>query len=435
MAKIHDYNLGYSLLKPYAGSHTRLSYRKTATIGEERIPKDGAVIIAPNHSNALMDALNVLRSHEGATVFGARADLFKRKPIAAIMTFLRILPMVRERDGIRNVLGNIDTMNTISEALGDGTPFCMFCEGTHRTMHSLLPLKKGIFRTAWTTLDQNPGKKVYIVPVGLEYGDYFRYRSTCLIEYGEPLDFGEFVDNHDNMPQGEVYLALSRELQDRMSKLITYIPDNDDYEAKWALVRMICAGEKGSLEDRRKENRKIAAIIEDYLADESREPEMRKLLTDVLGYDKKRQDMRISSHSFSGPKIKGLLKLPFVVCLLPIWLVSAILTMPVWATSWIVCRKTRDTAFHNSLRAGLRIVLSPLTCLIWIIIGASVLPLAGKKIILILIFFVAAYSGMLNLFYDYKEFARRTISDVRLMLGGRKLREEREMLIKRFLAI
>ena len=435
MAKIHEYNPVYSFLRPYVDSRTRLSYRKTATIGLERIPKDGAIIFAPNHSNALMDALNVLRSRKGATVFGARADLFKRKPIAAIMTMLRILPMVRERDGIRNVLGNLETMNTISEALADGTPFCVFCEGTHRTMHSLLPIKKGIFRTAWTTLDQNPGKKVYIVPVGLEYGDYFRYRSTCLMEFGEPLDFGDFVDNHDNMPQGDIYLALAKELKDRMSKLITYIPDNEDYEAKWALIKMICAEEKGSLEDRRKENRKIAEIIEDYLTDESREHDMRALLTDVLGFDKKRQDMRISSHSFSGPKIKGLLKLPFVVSLLPFWLICALFTMPVWATSWIVCSKTEDTAFHNSLRAGFRIVLSPLTFLIWVILGAAVLPFAGWKSLLILIFFAVAYSGMLDFFYDYKEFARRTISDVRLLFNNKDLRKERERLIKRFLAI
>lgn len=435
MAKIHEFNPVYSILKPYADSRTRRSYRKTATIGLERIPKDGAVIFAPNHSNALMDALNILRSRKGATVFGARADLFKRKPIAAIMTMLRILPMVRERDGIRNVLGNIDTMNTISEVLGDGTPFCLFCEGTHRTKHSLLPIKKGIFRTAWTTLDQNPGKKVYIVPVGLEYGDYFRYRSTCLMEFGEPLDFGDFIDSHDDMPQGELYLALAKELKDRMSKLITYIPDNEDYEAKWALVKMICAGEKGSLEDRRKENRKIAEIIEDYLADESRENEMRALLTDVLGFDKKRQDMRISSHSFSGPKIKGLLKLPLVVCLLPLWLIYALLTMPVWATSWIVCSKTADTAFHNSLRTGFRIVLSPLTFLIWVILGAAVLPFAGWKSLLILIFFAGAYSGAIDFFHDYMEFARRTISDIRLLLNNKGLRKERERLIKRFLAI
>ena len=198
---------------------------------------------------------------------------------------------------------------------------------------------------------------------------------------------------------------------------------------------MICAGEKGSLETRRKENRKIAEIIEDYLVDESREHEMRALLTDVLGFDKKRQDMRISSHSFSGLGIKGLLKLPFVVSLLPFWLICGLFTMPVWATSWIVCSKTEDTAFHNSLRTGFRIVLSPLTFLIWVIIGAAVLPFAGWKSMLILISFAVAYSGMLNFFHDYKEFARRTISDVRLLFNGRKLKEEREKLIKRFLAI
>ena len=36
------------------------AYSEISIVGKENIPTDGAVIFAPNHTNALMDALSVL---------------------------------------------------------------------------------------------------------------------------------------------------------------------------------------------------------------------------------------------------------------------------------------------------------------------------------------------------------------------------------------
>ena len=57
--KIQDYNLWYSLLRYYVDFTLKLSYRNIRYAGRERIPTDGAIIYAPNHTNALMDALVV----------------------------------------------------------------------------------------------------------------------------------------------------------------------------------------------------------------------------------------------------------------------------------------------------------------------------------------------------------------------------------------
>ena len=115
--KIYQNDFGYTLLKPIVDWTVKNSYRKVEVIGKENIPSDGAVIIAPNHCNTLMDALVVLRAFDGPTVFGARADLFNRPFIAKLMYFVRILPMVRQRDGLRNVLKNNETQEIIVEIL------------------------------------------------------------------------------------------------------------------------------------------------------------------------------------------------------------------------------------------------------------------------------------------------------------------------------
>ena len=121
MGKIYENDRLYSMLRYYVDYCIRTSYRETTVCGQENIPEDGAVIIAPNHCNTLMDALVVLRARSGATVFGARADLFRKygKPL----TFCRIVPMVRKRDGIREVAKNIETNEKVVEVLENDIPF------------------------------------------------------------------------------------------------------------------------------------------------------------------------------------------------------------------------------------------------------------------------------------------------------------------------
>ncbi len=58
--KIQDYDITYSLLRHYVDFTLKLSYRNIRYVGREKIPQDGAVIYAPNHTNALMYALIIL---------------------------------------------------------------------------------------------------------------------------------------------------------------------------------------------------------------------------------------------------------------------------------------------------------------------------------------------------------------------------------------
>ena len=126
---IYDPDFRYNILKPGVDWCTRRSYRSIKVAGLENIPTDGAVLMTPNHTNTLMDALVVLQTDKTPKVFGARADIFKHKLIAEFMTFARILPMVRQRDGLRNVLKNHESFETIVSTLESGMTFCLYPEG------------------------------------------------------------------------------------------------------------------------------------------------------------------------------------------------------------------------------------------------------------------------------------------------------------------
>ncbi len=423
--KIWQKDIGYTLLRPVVDGTTKSGYRKVEVHGYENIPKDGAVIIAPNHCNTLMDALVILRAFKDETVFGARADIFNKPAVAKIMYFLRILPQIRQRDGLRNVLKNNDTQETIVEALENQVRFCVFPEGKHRPAHSLQPLGKGVFRAALAANAKFGDKfPVYIVPAGLEYGDYFRYRSTSLITFGKPINVTEFVRNNPVENEVQLIEPLKKELTERMSGLITFIKDDGQLADKWTLTKIL-AIEKGVrygntfsiLYNDMLANREIVAGIERKCGEKPEE--MAGLLEKVGEFEKIRCRKGISIYSFRKKNefMNILLRSLIAILGLPYWICSAVLASPMWLTYNALRKKTKDRAFHNTVGFGTKLAFSILLGIIYITLAFCLFPwifaLAGLVIIL---------PTYMRYFFDYKEAMRRFISDIRLM-GEKKLKE------------
>ena len=430
---IYDKDLGYTILKPIVDWNTKHSYRKIEVTGKENIPKDGAVIIAPNHCNTLMDALVILQAFKDESVFGARADIFNKPFIAKIMTFVRILPMVRQRDGLRNVLKNNETQEIIVDTLENKVRFCMYPEGRHRPAHSLQTLGKGTFRAALAANSKFGDKMpVYIVPTGIEYGDYFRYRSTCLITFGEAINVTEFVKGLNVENEVQMIEPLRKELSSRMSKLITFIKDDEQLYNKWALTKMLAAdkglryGDFGrSLHKGMLANREIVAEIEK--ACEDKPEEMEKLLEKVAEFDKKRRKKGISIYSFrkKNEALNAVGKAFAALIGLPYWIFSAIVSSPMWLTYNLLRSKTRDKAFHNTVGFGVKLALGTILLITYAILAFCLLPWPYALALTLLT--IPSYSY----FFDYIEGMRRYISDLKL-LGEKKLRGKFKDIVKEF---
>lgn len=424
--KIYEKNLGYTLLKPIVDWNLKHSYRKVEVRGQENLPEDGAIILAPNHCNTLMDALVMLRAYKGPTVFGARADMFNKQLIAKIMYFLRILPMVRQRDGLRNVLKNYETTDIIVETLENDVRFCMYPEGRHRPMHSLQTLGKGVFRAALAANAKlGERKPVYIVPVGLEYGDYFRYRSTSLATYGKPINVTEFIRTLNVENEAQMMEPLRKELSERIAGLITYIKDDEDYNGKWTLVRLLALGFKGSLSARKDNNRKIVAEIEK--ACEAHPEEMKALLERADRFDRNRRKKGVSIYSFSARCgfCRVLWKALAAVIGLPYYIFSAIVSLPLWAVFEFLKKKIKDKAFRNTAGFGVKLGGGIIFGLVWTILAFCLAP--WKYALAFVLLMIPTY----GYFYDYNEFMRRFLSDIRLM-ADRKLKESGAEIVNEF---
>ena len=380
------------------------------------------MIFGVNHSNTLMDALVLLAADNIKKVFIARGDIFKNPAVAKILNFLRILPIFRIRNGVAAVRQNDDSLNKAVDVIHDHVDLYLFPEGTHRTKHSLMRMGKGLFHIA---LDANKqfGEKspVYIIPTAIEYGDYFRYRSTAMIHFGQPINVTEFIQNTTEENEAIIINQLKDILGEEISKLFTYIPDDEDYDAIWEIVKMKNEKRAGSLFKKMLRNRETVAKVLKFR--EEKPEEAKDLFERVLAFDKERRRQKISVMSTARkyPLINFIWRLAVLLVGLPYFAASAIVNLPVWLTTSIIKSKLKDKAFSNTVSFGVEFVLFPLVFIIGTILLFCYLPWYWALGGMVLLFF--SY----RVFVDYCELCRRWISDVRWTFKTR-LRKQYESL-------
>lgn len=380
--KIQDYDRLYSMLFHYVRFSVKLSYRSILQVGEENIPKDGAIIFAPNHTNTLMDALVVLAYNCQPKVFVARADIFRNRKLAQIFTFLKIMPIMRQRDGISAVKKNQEIIDKAVDVLKDRIPFCIFPEGTHQAKYSSLPLSKGIFRIAYQAHDLMPDVPLYIVPVGIKYGDFFRFRSTIRMEFGKPINVGEFIAENAHMTPQEQTNVLKDLLTERLHSTIFHIPNDEDYAATYEVCNAVEPFEmeklshsgKHTLEVQHEANKQALKRIE--ALKESNPEKAKKLLE--LGKEacklRKKKGIDTESASVKKPLLSRLERVLLTLITLPYTLPVSVLASPVVLLCQFIFTKLKDPAFRNSVRFVVNLVVWPLFVLIYAIISFCLLP-------------------------------------------------------------
>ena len=384
--KVQDYNFAYDFLRHYVDTALKLSYREIKYVGREFIPKDGAVIFAPNHTNALMDALVILALDRQPKVFVARADIFRNPKIAKILHFLKIMPIMRMRDGYEEVKKNNETIERAVDVLRDRIPFCIFPEGTHQAKYSSLPLSKGIFRIAFSAQELMPDMPLYIVPVGLRYGNFFRFRSTVRVQIGEPINVGKFIAEHSELSTPEQMTLLRDMLTEHMHRSIFHIPNDEDYDAMYEICATVVKSQvknykfvvdgkplKGLDAHFEANNRTIREIGQLREANPEKAAELLRLGKEAFDI---RTSKRISLNSVSVkyPLWSRVLKVLFLILTLPYTLPVSLLSLPLTGVTAMLFTKIKDFAFRNSVRFVINIVLWPLLMIIYAIIAYIVLP-------------------------------------------------------------
>jgi 1-acyl-sn-glycerol-3-phosphate acyltransferase len=411
---IEKYSAGYALLKTVAGFwHNNVFYRKVIVLDRENINPNDHIIFAPNHQNALMDALAVLFTQKGQNVFLARADIFKRKTLAAILYFLKILPVYRIRDGFSSLKSNDEIFIKTIDVLKNKNGLVILPEGDHAGFRRLRQLKKGICRVAFQSDEATDfSLKIKIIPVGLEYSNYSRFRQVLTVAYGKPIEVSDYFDSYKLNPERALNELRSR-LSDEMKNIMVHIESEEDYEAIDELRIMI----NGKYSD----DIKVTKLFRDRLLvkkmnrlKNTDETLYRRICSLSMSIKKKAKELNTDYRLLEKKKhplgwlIAGIISL---IVTFPLFIYGNIFNLTFLEIPNLQIRKIKDPQFHSSIRYAISLILAFVFLPLYLILSLFIF---SSWWLGLLIFLTIPVSGLFAWNY-YLQFKR--------IMGGFRIRK------------
>ncbi len=384
--RIEQWSFGYHLLKSYHDFCFKI-YFKTTVVGLDKVPFDKSLILAANHQNSLIDALAVLSIRRWQPVFLARADVFKSPTLVKILTFLKILPVYRIRDGFQNLQLNDDIFRKTLDVLKNHSGIGILPEGNHFGQRRLRPLKKGIARIAFQAEDAcNNELKIQIIPIGLNYSNYVSLRSRLLIRLGQPIDISKYLELYRQNP-AQAYNTLIEELEAGMKAEMIQI-DDQTYYAEYEMLRdiftptYIKAKKLPKHHNSQFEVDKMMIARVDQLKG-SNPSKFKTLMEDVKTYSRLIQEAGITAKSASITCLRlwGLLaRIPLLFATLPLFVWGFVNNIVPIASAYLLSKKIKDVQFISSVRFVVGMFLFPImytiqTLAFWAISGNGIYTL------------------------------------------------------------
>lgn len=176
-------------------------YRRVEVAGIEKLDQPGGVLLCANHANALADAV-ILQAVTGRLLHPlARSGLFANPLLRPVLAMIKAVPVYRRQDapkqagenGASHMDGNQDSFARCYEMLGRGEVLLIFPEGQSHSDPSLRPIKTGAARMALGARAAN-GEAPRVLPVGLNFVNKGNFRSSVLVQFGEPVSLEAYND-------------------------------------------------------------------------------------------------------------------------------------------------------------------------------------------------------------------------------------------------
>ena len=345
----------YAFLSPAVKLGLKLWHRRWETHGTENVP-EGPVLLIANHQNGMEDPVVCCLEMTRQCHFLTRADIFAKPRINTLLRRLNMIPVYRPRDRKANAKDlNAQSFATARERLAQGAIVSLFPEGNHKNQHSLRPFKTGVARMAfesleaWESVPDSP-KEIAILPVGLEYENYPKFRNSLLVNIGTPIYAADLLPLFKTDQKAAIDQLIQRARTALLAQMI-HLPSDERYDIRLALLDIAtwAQDQKGSGRLRTQfEQRKICA---DQL---ERFTEAKRSACDqaLLDYTSACTTLGMSLHNVPRKKRKtGYLLRSLLVALigLPIALFGAVVHFPIaWLTHVVVNKKIKDTHFKSS---------------------------------------------------------------------------------------
>lgn len=217
-------------------------FRRIEIEGLGHVPAAGPVILAPNHTNALIDPMVLLTLLERPLTLTAKRSLTKNPLLRPLLRGLGVVLFDRSQDRRQGAdpARNRAALADCRRRLRAGTALCIFPEGVSHSDPKMRPFKPGAALLALDYLEQegNHGR-LTIVPVGLHYEEKDRFRSSVRVRFGPPLDVARWLESNP----GADRTALKKEIESRVRALtLNFERRRELYLHLWASELLVTGG-------------------------------------------------------------------------------------------------------------------------------------------------------------------------------------------------
>jgi glycerol-3-phosphate O-acyltransferase/dihydroxyacetone phosphate acyltransferase len=165
-------------------------FRSVETVGLERFPQRGPVVVIANHGGGFVDPALLASVLPRAPRFLAMATLWRNPILRPLLWLAGAIPVYRARDG--GTAGNRGTFAACHDVLADGGVVAIFPEGEASDAPHLLPVRTGAARIALGARGRAVGG-LQLVPIGLIYEDKATARSSAYVRVGRSIDVDHFA--------------------------------------------------------------------------------------------------------------------------------------------------------------------------------------------------------------------------------------------------
>lgn len=420
-------------------------FKRIQVTGLKNVYIHKTTIIAPNHQNTAMDALAVLGVLGKSIVWLARADMFKTKAARMVLQSMKIMPIFRQRDGLKALANNEKVFEKCIDVLESGTSMALFPEATHWGFRRLRETKKAVPRIAFLAESKhNFELDVHVIPTGIYYENYENPRSNLLVNFGEPISVKQFQALYNENPQ-QAQQELKEAIDAGMKKqMLTIQHFDEEYEA-YDLLRYICADEVTNrygipgmyVKKRFNIHKKVVELLD---VAQKQNPEIHaEIMAKTTAYK-----LNLKKHGFRDWVVEQLKTGALRIFLHSI---ALLLTLPVFVVGYIlhaylfhgfaaIAKKAaKDKLFRSTITFALSFVILPLVYAIYSVIWLVVfnMPTWSLAPFIVGIFASAFWS------YDYARLAKKTfkVFKFNVLLARKtkatcKLVEQRKEIIELF---
>lgn len=405
----------YTFLRPFVYVSLNVYYRIDLK-GLENIPTNKPFILAPNHSNGFVDPVILPVYLRPKVRFFARGDVFKGKVAKWVLNQMNASPMYRMQEGFAEIKKNDKSFEECRRLLSEDKPILIFPEGLCVQQRRVQPLKKGLSRIVFQTLESiDYSKDILVIPVGMNYQEAPRFRSKVFVEVGNPISIKSFEEKY-KLDKVRTINEFTKVLEEKMKETAFHIinPENDSLVANMEEVYTHQLLKEKGLNSAQLKNHSVASaeIIEMVNVLDEKKPELISVLkTKLASYIKQLNTNKLRDHLLREESINkmnfGTFFLEYLIIYLgmPIYLIGLLLNFPPYLLAKnFANKKVRKKEFYASFRVNLSLIFWTIYFFVLMLIVAlvfrnwAILGMFALTVIVTGIFVIKFYPVMKKIF-------------------------------------